>query len=138
MANALQAVLDRAAQETQAPAVERAPKAAKPARAPQPKKPKPEAPVVLNEDGAEDVARTFEAAEMPRARNQRPVRVGKRFVGGHFDPEVARQLRIIAAEDDTSIQELLEEAIQLLFLKKGRDLMVAATPGSRTPKHVLP
>lgn len=51
---------------------------------------------------------------------QRPVREGKRFIGGHFDPTVARQLRLIAAEDDTTIQQLLEEAVDLLFAKKGR------------------
>lgn len=42
------------------------------------------------------------------------------LVGGHFPPAVLKQLRIIAAEDDTTNQALLEEALNLLFVKKGR------------------
>jgi hypothetical protein len=55
-----------------------------------------------------------------RTRAQRPSRTGTKLVAGHFDPKVARQLRIIAAEEDTTIQSLLEEALDLLFVKKGR------------------
>ena len=47
-------------------------------------------------------------------------RVGKRFVGAHFHPEVARQLKMLAAEDDRTIQELLEDAVDLLFVKAGK------------------
>jgi hypothetical protein len=50
----------------------------------------------------------------------RPARVGKRFVGAHFDPQVARQLKMLAAEDDKTIQELLEDAVDLLFVKAGK------------------
>lgn len=42
------------------------------------------------------------------------------LVGGHFAPEVLKQLRIIAAEDDTTNQALIGEALDLLFVKKGR------------------
>ena len=42
------------------------------------------------------------------------------LVGGHFQPAVLKQLRIIAAEEDTTNQALLEEALNLLFVKKGR------------------
>lgn len=52
---------------------------------------------------------------------RRPARADKRLIGGHFDPAVARQLRVIAAEGDTTVQALLEEAIDLLFAKKARD-----------------
>lgn len=55
-----------------------------------------------------------------RSKNQRPSRVGTKLVAGHFDPKIARQLRIIAAEEDTTVQALLEEALDLLFVKKGR------------------
>ncbi|MCY4243246.1 MAG: hypothetical protein OXD36_16075 [Rhodobacter sp.] len=58
------------------------------------------------------------AARKPKSRC--PSRVGTRLVAGHFDPKVARQLRIIAAEEDTTVQALLEEALDLLFAKKGR------------------
>ena len=41
----------------------------------------------------------------------------KRLVGGHFDPEVLKQIRIIAATEDTKIQTLLAEAFNDLFEK---------------------
>lgn len=55
-----------------------------------------------------------------RMKAQRPSRTGTKLVAGHFEPKVARQLRIIAAEEDTTIQALLEEALNLLFVKKGK------------------
>lgn len=58
-------------------------------------------------------------APAPAARTT-PARAGKRLVAGHFDPKVAKALRLIAAEEDTTIQALLEEAIDLLLVKKGR------------------
>ena len=42
------------------------------------------------------------------------------LVAGHFAPKVAKQLKLIAVEDDTTVQALLEEALDLLFAKKGR------------------
>ncbi len=50
----------------------------------------------------------------------RPSRTGKRLIGGHFSPEIAKHLKILAAEEETSIQSLLEEALDLLFVKKGK------------------
>ena len=62
--------------------------------------------------------------EGPRDSATRPSREGKRLIAGHFDPKVAKHLRILAAEEDTSIQALLEEALDLLFVKKGRGPIV--------------
>jgi len=42
------------------------------------------------------------------------------LIGGHFSPEVSKQLRIIAAEEGTTNQALLEQALNLLFTKKGK------------------
>lgn len=47
-------------------------------------------------------------------------RQGTKLIGGHFPPEVSTQLRIIAAEEGTTIQSLLGEALDDLFVKKGR------------------
>lgn len=71
------------------------------------------------------ILETVETAPEPARANgkpktQRPSRKGTKLVAGHFDPKVARQLRIIAAEEDTTVQALLEEALDLLFVKKGR------------------
>jgi predicted transcriptional regulator len=46
-----------------------------------------------------------------------PSRTGRKTVAGHFDPAVSRQLRTLALERDTSLQELLREAINDLFVK---------------------
>jgi hypothetical protein len=93
--NAMQAVLDRAARPTSAP---------------------PPKPTITPAADA-----VFEP--MPRAgrgRFDRPSRRNTKLIGGHFSPELARQLRMLAAEEDTTIQALLEEAIQLLLTKKAR------------------
>lgn len=58
-------------------------------------------------------------APVPTSR-QPPSRQGKRLIGGHFSPDVAKNLKILAAEEDTSVQALLEEALSLLFVKKGK------------------
>ena len=63
-------------------------------------------------------------AEGPSGGAMRPSREGKRLIAGHFDPKVAKHLRILAAEEDTNIQALLEEALDLLFVKKGRGPVV--------------
>jgi hypothetical protein len=65
-----------------------------------------------------------------KSKTQRPSRIGTKLVAGHFDPKVARQLRIIAAEEDTTVQALLEEALDLLFIKKGK----ARIKDVKTPK----
>lgn len=105
--NALQAVLDKATRETPV-AASADPSVAAPARPPRQQR---------------QAAKAAPSTKPAEAKFYRPVREGRRFVGAHFPPEVARQLRLIAAEDDTTIQALLEEAIDLLFVKKGRAKM---------------
>lgn len=48
-----------------------------------------------------------------------PSRDGKVPVGGFFPPEVRTDLKRLAARDQTTQQELLEEALRLLFLQRG-------------------
>jgi Antitoxin-like ribbon-helix-helix len=48
-------------------------------------------------------------------------RTGKKNISGWFDPAVSRQIKQMALEkDDSSIQELLREAINDLFEKYGK------------------
>ena len=47
----------------------------------------------------------------------------RRHVGGYFDPEVFRRLRMLASEEDTTVQELLTEALRLLFEKRGLSVL---------------
>ena len=92
--NALQAVLERQVRETGAPAA-----TAQPERA-------GEAP-----------------AAAPSSSYSRPSRTGRKLIAGHFDPKVAKQLKLLAVEEETTIQALLEEALDLLFVKKGKVAM---------------
>jgi hypothetical protein len=61
-----------------------------------------------------------EARAPSSPRFHRPSREGRRLIAGHFDPKVAKQLKLLAAEEETTVQALLEEALDLLFLKKGK------------------
>ena len=62
----------------------------------------------------------FTAAESkhPATKSNRKNTV---LIGGHFAPNVAKQLSILAAEEETTKQELLTEALNLLFVKKGKE-----------------
>ena len=46
-------------------------------------------------------------------------RTGKKLIAGHFDPDVHRQLKQLSVSADTSIQDLLAEALDDLFQKHG-------------------
>ena len=60
------------------------------------------------------------ASAESRRRHFRPGREGKSNVTGYFPPEVKKQLRLLAAEHDTTIQNLLAEALNDLFAKNGK------------------
>ena len=42
-------------------------------------------------------------------------RQDKRQIAGFFSPACAKQLRMLAAEEDTTVQDLLKEALNLMF-----------------------
>lgn len=46
-----------------------------------------------------------------------PSRKGKKIIAGYFDPAVARQLKQLALDYDTTVQGLLSEALNDLFEK---------------------
>ncbi len=59
----------------------------------------------------------------PKKASKKKLEVGRVntvLIGGHFSPEVSKQLRIIAAEEGTTNQALLKQALDLLFIKKGK------------------
>lgn len=49
------------------------------------------------------------------SRNPAGGRGGLKHVGGYFEPAVSRRLRQMAFEEDTTVQDLLAEALELLF-----------------------
>ena len=60
----------------------------------------------------------FKTAKPEAART--PGRVQKRQVAGWFSDDAARQLRMMAAEEDTTLQALLTEALNDLCRKRGK------------------
>ena len=44
-------------------------------------------------------------------------------IGGYFEPEVARRVRMLASEEETTVQELLTEALRLMFEKRGLNVL---------------
>lgn len=60
-------------------------------------------------------------------QHDRPARRGTKHVGGYFDPAVSRQLRVIALEEDTTVQALLAEGIDMLFQAR-RKPTIASKP----------
>lgn len=48
-----------------------------------------------------------------------PTREGKKVISGYFDPAVKRQFAQIALNDDLSHQQVLAEALNLLFQSRG-------------------
>ena len=95
--NSLQSVLDR---QANIPPPEPEPK---PRRKASPKQPAAR--------GEEAVSEKF----------YRPSRDGQKLIAGHFAPKVAKQLKLLAVEEDTTVQALLEQALDLLFVKKGKE-----------------
>ncbi len=69
-----------------------------------------------------------EAPAAPRPSKKVPAKADKGdgktvLIGGHFDPAVARQLAIISAEEGTNKRELMMEAFNMLFKKKGKEVL---------------
>ena len=50
-----------------------------------------------------------------------PSRQGKKAITGHFDPAVSRQLKQIALDHGTTVQALLTEGMNDLFIKYKRN-----------------
>lgn len=53
-------------------------------------------------------------------KTPKPSRANTHLIGGHFPEAWQRQLAIIAAEEGTTRQELLAEALNDLFVKRGK------------------
>ena len=62
---------------------------------------------------ARPVVRTTLAGKAKPRRGE-----GTRIIAGHFTAEVHQQLRVLAAQERNTIQELLQEALNDLFQKR--------------------
>ena len=61
-----------------------------------------------------------ENGSAPVDRQQSPSRVGKKPVTVYYGKEAHLQLKILAAEMETTLQELHEDALNALFVKHGK------------------
>jgi hypothetical protein len=85
---------------------------AAPARPPAARKTAP-APVLANGAGEG-------TAPSPAPRYRQPSREGMKRIQGHFSPRVKRQLGLIGLEHDKTEEELVGEALDLLFKAYGK------------------
>ena len=67
------------------------------------------------------------AEQEPASVHERPSRRTTKHIGGYFDPAVSRQLREIALAEDSSVQALLGEALDMLFQSR-RKPTIATKP----------
>lgn len=44
-----------------------------------------------------------------------PSRRGKKHIGGYYPPDVSKRIRQLALEEETTMQELVGEGLELLF-----------------------
>ena len=67
------------------------------------------------------------------AKTVPPSRVGRVLIGGHFAPEVQTALKIVAAEERTSVQSLIAEGINAVFARrhKARIASLSSQTGSQ-------
>ena len=65
------------------------------------------------------------AAQPSSSKPVAPSRVGRVLIGGHFAPEVQTALKIVAAEERTSIQSLLAEGINAVFARRHKAQIAA-------------
>lgn len=60
------------------------------------------------------------------SKNKRPLaRQRAKHIGGYFDPVVSKQLRTIALDEDSSVQVLLGEALDMLFQSRGKPMIAS-------------
>ena len=79
---------------------------------------------VLDQTAKTEAAEPIERSTSQAGKFYRPSREGRRLIAGHFDPKVAKELKMLAVEEETTVQALLEEALQLLFVKKGKEAII--------------
>jgi hypothetical protein len=76
--------------------------------------------------------RPTEVSAPERGRQQVRTRVGTKQVAAHFPTEVAWQLRALAVERRTTVQDLMAEALNDLFAKYGKPELAPIGNNSRS------
>ena len=71
---------------------------------------------------AESTTRSYRTAQ---------TRADTRQVSGHFKADVAQTLKLIAVEQDRDLQEILAEAVNMVFERYGKPVRAEVTSGRR-------
>lgn len=75
------------------------------------------------ETETEQITVAIEKTKDVKPLNVPPSRKGKKAITGFFNPDVSRQLHQIALDENSSLQELLREAINDLFQKRNKPVI---------------
>lgn len=66
---------------------------------------------------ANKVDKTDSPTDRQPTTERRPSRRGRKFVGGHVEPELAKEIKLLAAQRDTTVQALVEESLRDVLKK---------------------
>jgi hypothetical protein len=69
--------------------------------------------------------------QAPRTYRTAQTRADTRQVSGHFKPDIAHTLRLIAAEQGLDVQEILAEALNMVFVRYGKTTRAEVSSGRR-------
>ena len=69
----------------------------------------------------------------PRPDSKKSSKARGKHVGGYFTPEASRQLRQVALDEDSSVQALLGEAIDMLFESRRLPTIAGHSPRRSRP-----
>lgn len=58
----------------------------------------------------------------------RPSRTNTKHIGGYYPHEVSKQLRLIGLDEDKSVQDLLAEALDMLFQSRRKPMIAQKSP----------
>ena len=83
-------------------------------------------PAVTSDSGSQ-----IELPESGRGYRTAQTRSDTRQVSGHFKVEVSQTLKLIAVEQDRDIQEILAEALNMVFERYGKPTRAEVTSGRR-------
>lgn len=82
----------------------------------------------MQPEAAPDPATAKDGPKWPSAAT----REGTRQLSGHYPADDVQAFRVLAAEQDKDVQELLAEAMNMIFERYGKGNRVPVTSGRRT------
>lgn len=80
-------------------------------------------------DNANEFARLIKPKEQAASSSQiqsepQKLQRGSKHIGGYYHPEVSRVLKMIALEEDSTVQDLVGESLLMLFQSRGKTINV--------------